>query len=142
MGEPETLIIERRRRISEYVGAIVANGVLLFVLNNLLGWNVPFLTESYKNCLWAIDISLGAIIIVNFVFIFFDKDWFKHLLQVFTSIASFISLCVIHAIFPFEFANPAWYLALKIFLIVAMAVTGAGILYNIIRTIIPHRFRR
>jgi hypothetical protein len=103
---------------------------------------VPFLTESYKDCIWAIDISLIAVIIANFVFIFFDRDWFKHLLQVFTSAASLMCLYVINAIFPFEFANPAWYLVVKIFLIVAMAVTGAGVLYNIIRTIIPYRLRR
>lgn len=132
---------EHKHRISGYVGALVANGVLLFVFNNLLGWSVPFLTESYRNCLWAIDISLGAVIIANFVFIFFDRDWFKHLLQVFTSAASFMAIYVIHAVFPFEFTRPAWYLALKIFLIVAMVVTGASVIYNIIRTIIPHRLR-
>lgn len=142
MEEPENIKREHKRRISEYIGAIIANGVLVFVLNNLYRWSVPFLTESYKDCIWAIDISLIAVIIANFVFIFFDRDWFKHLLQVFTSAASLMCLYVINAIFPFEFANPAWYLVVKIFLIVAMAVTGAGVLYNIIRTIIPYRVRR
>jgi hypothetical protein len=52
-----------------------------------------------------------------------------------------MALYVIHAVFPFEFTNPAWYLALKIFLIVAMVVTGASVIYNIIRTIIPHRLK-
>ena len=141
MQEPENTKLEYKRKISEYIGAIIANGVLVFVLNNLLGWGVPFLTESYKDCIWAIDISLIAVITANFVFIFFDRDWFKHLLQVFTNAASFMCVYVIHAIFPFEFANPAWYLVLKIFLIVAMAATGAGALYNIIRTVIPYRFR-
>jgi len=132
---------EHKQRIPGYVGALIANAVLLFVFNNLLAWNVPFLTESYGNCLWAIDVSLGAVIIANFVFIFFDRDWFKHLLMVFTSAASFMAIFVIHRIFPFIFPNPAWYIALKVFLIVAMAVTGASVIYNLIRTIIPHRLK-
>jgi hypothetical protein len=141
MEEPGNINTEHRRKIWEYIGAIVANGFLVFALNNLYNWGVPFLMESYKNCLWAINVSLGAVIIVNFVFIFFDRDWFKHLLQVFTSAASFMALYVIHSIFPFAFPGPAWYLGLKIFLIVAMVVTGASVIYNIIRTIIPHRLK-
>jgi hypothetical protein len=132
-------MLEPRRKISEYIGAIIANGFILFALNNLYKWGVPFLTESYQDCLWAIDVSLGAVIIVNFVFIFYDRDRFKHMLQVFTSAASFMSLFVIHSIFPFVFPGAAWYIALKVFLIVAIVVTAASVVYNIIRTIIPHR---
>jgi hypothetical protein len=141
MEEPGNIGSGHRRKISEYIGAIIANGFILFALNNLYNWGVPFLTESYRNCLWAINVSLGAVIIVNFVFIFFDRDWFKHLLQVFTSGASFMALYVINAVFPFSFPGPDWYLGLKIFLIVAMVVTGASVIYNIIRTIIPHRLK-
>jgi hypothetical protein len=133
------MMLENRRKISEYIGAIIANGFILFALNNLYKWNVPFLTESYQDCIWAIDVSLGAVIIVIFIFIFYDRDRFKHLLQVFTSAVSFMSLFVIHSIFPFEFPGTAWYIAIKVFLIVAMVVTAASAVYNIIRTIIPHR---
>jgi len=141
MQEPENIMPQQRRKISEYIGAIVANGFLIFVLNNLYKWGVPFLTEGYQDCIWAIDVSLGTMIIVNFVFIFFDRDRFKHLLQVLTSAASFMALYVIHAIFPFVFTMPAWYLALKIFLIVAMVITSVSVIYNIIRAIIPHRLK-
>jgi hypothetical protein len=137
----ENIMLENRRKISEYIGAIIANGFILFALNNLYNWNLPFLTESYRDCIWAIDVSLGTVIIVNFVFIFFDRDWFKHLLQVFTNAASFMSLFVIHAIFPFEFPGTAWYIAIKVLLIVSMVITGVSVVYNIIRTIIPHRMK-
>ena len=141
MEEPRSKMPEHRRKISEYIGAIIANGFILFALNNLYNWGVPFLTESYQNCIWAIDVSVGAMIIVNFVFIFFDRDWFKHLLQIFTSAASFLALYVINMIFPFVFAEPAWYIAIKVLLIVSMVITGASVVYNIIRTIIPHRMK-
>jgi hypothetical protein len=134
-------MLEPRRKISEYIGAIIANGFIIFALNNLYKWGVPFLTERYQDCIWAIDVSLGAVIIVNFVFIFYDTDRFKHLLQVFTSAASFMSLFVIHSIFPFVFPGVAWYITLKVFLIVAMAVTAASVIYNIIRIIIPDRLK-
>ncbi len=141
MEEPKNIMPEHRRKISEYIGAIIANGFILFVLNNLYNWGVPFLTESYQNCRWAIDVSLGTMIIVNFVFIFFDKDWFKHLLQIFTSAASFLALYMINGIFPFIFAEPGWYIAVKVLLIVSMVVTAASVVYNIIRTIIPYRLK-
>jgi len=141
MEGPENIMPEHRRKISEYIGAIIANGFILFALNNLYNWGVPFLTESYQNCIWAMDVSLGTVIIVNFVFIFFDRDWFKHLLQVFTNAASFLALYVINMIFPFIFTEPAWYIVIKVILIVSMVVTGVSVVYNIIRTIIPHRLK-
>jgi hypothetical protein len=141
MEEPENKVPQHRRKILEYIGAIIANGFILFALNNLYNWGVPFLTESYQNCIWAMDFSLGTVILVNFIFIFFDRDWFKHLLQVFTSAASFLALYVINGIFPFVFAVHAWYIAIKVLLIVSMVITGASVVYNIIRTIIPHRLK-
>jgi hypothetical protein len=48
MEEPENIMPEHRRKISEYIAAIIANGFLVFALNNLYNWNVPFLTESYQ----------------------------------------------------------------------------------------------
>ena len=141
MEEPKNIMPEHRRKISEYVGAIIANGFILFVLNNLYNWRVPFLTESYQKCIWAIDVSLGAMIIVNFVFIFFDRDRFKHLLQIFTSAASFLALYIINWIFPFVFTEPAWFIVVKVLLIVSMVATGASVLYNLIRTIIPYRLK-
>jgi hypothetical protein len=141
MGEPENIIPEHRRKVSEYIGAVIANGFILFALNNLYNWGVPFLTESYQNCRWAINVSLGTVIIVNFVFIFFDRERFKHLLQVFTNAASFLALYVVNGIFPFVFAKPAWFIAIKVLLIVSMVITGASVVYNIIRTIIPHRLK-
>jgi len=60
-------------------------------------------------------------------------------LQIFTSAASFLALYVIHSVFPFEFTSHVWYLGLKIFLIVAMVMTGVSVIYNIIRTIIPYK---
>jgi hypothetical protein len=141
MEEPENIMPQHRRKISEYIGAIIANGFILFALNNLYNWGVPFLTESYQSCIWAIDVSIGIVILVNFIFIFFDRDRFKHLLQVFTSAASFLALYVINRIFPFVFDINAWYIAIKVLLIVSMVITGASVVYNIIRAIIPHRMK-
>jgi hypothetical protein len=141
MEDSENIMPEHKRKIFGYIGAIIANGFILFALNNLYNWGVPFLTESYQNCIWAIDVSLGTVIIINFVFIFFDRDWFKYLLQVFTNAASFLGLFVINMIFPFIFTEPAWYIAIKVLLIVLMVITSVSVVYNVIRTIIPHRLK-
>jgi hypothetical protein len=131
-----------KRKRAEYIGSIVVNAVLIFVLNNLLKWNVQILKESYNACLWAINVALGASIIINFVFIFYDTEWFKHFMEVFTSITSLIALYVIYTIFPFTFVDTIWGTVMRIFLIVAMVISGISIVYRIVRTVLPFRAKK
>lgn len=122
-----------------YIVSVVVNGIFIFLLNYLPNWDIPFLNEYYTECLWAINLALGAIIISNFTFIFFNKKWFLHLLQVFTSITSFIAFYVINEVFPFILENDVWYTLLKVFLIAGMVISILSAIYNIIRTALPFR---
>ncbi|MCL5072880.1 MAG: hypothetical protein M1308_18585 [Actinobacteria bacterium] len=141
MNDTEKAEISHKRQRTGYITSIVINGIFIFVLNNLLNWNADFINASYNKCLWAINISLGASIIANLIFIFYDPEWFKHLLEVFTSIAALVALYVIYAIFPFTFRDEIWENILSIFLIFAMVISGINIIYQIIRTTMPHKFK-
>jgi hypothetical protein len=137
MDEYEKEVKRSRGKKAGYIITIIVNGVLVFVLNSLSGWNVPFLTQEYSLCLWAVNLSLGATMVANFIFIFYERQWFTHLLQVFTSIAAFIAFYIVNEIFPFIFLSSIWYTLLRIFLIAGMVISGLSVIYNIIRTILP-----
>jgi len=122
-----------------YIASVVVNGIIIFILNYLPNWDIPFITKYYSNCLWAINLSLGATIIANFIFIFYNENWFLHLLQVFTSITAFIAFYVINEIFPFAFEGDIWYTLLRVFLIAGMVISILSAIYNIIRTALPFR---
>ena len=83
-----------------YIVSIIVNVFLIYVANNLLNWNIPFLTKDFAQCLWAVNLSLGVTIFINFIFIFFDRKWFKNLMQAFGNVFSFISGFIFWRVFP------------------------------------------
>lgn len=90
----------RAARTFGYLVAIAANGVIWFIVNNLLNWNVPFVTDSLTACLWAINLSIAVTIISQIILIVYDPDWLRHLLQGVTNIFAMVSLIVFYQIFP------------------------------------------
>jgi len=89
------------RRFGYFI-AIIVNAVMIYVANNLLNWNLPFLTESFQQTLWAINLSLGVSMFINFTFLFFDPTWFKNLMQAIANIFSAVSVFVFRSVFPLE----------------------------------------
>lgn len=131
----------KNRRIIDHVVSIVVSIVLLFIFNSLLSWHIPFLTDSYIKCLWAIDLSIGSTIIVNFVFLFYEKEWFSHLMHLFLDIFALIAVYIIYSVFPFYFPAKVWENTANIVLIVIIVVTGFSIIYEIIKTILALKFK-
>jgi hypothetical protein len=83
-----------------YIVSILINIFLIYIANNLLKWNTSLLTEDFAKCLWAINLSLGVTIFINFILIFFDRKWFKNLMQALGNIFAFISGFVFRQVFP------------------------------------------
>jgi hypothetical protein len=88
-----------------YIVSIAVNILLIYAANNLLNWNVPFLTKDFTQCLWAVNLSLGVTIFINFIFIFFDRRWFRNLMQAFGNIFGFISAFVFWRVFPLNLSD-------------------------------------
>ena len=105
-----------------YVVAIIVNVALLYVFNNLLKWNLPFLflTERFEDCLWAINLSLVATIVGNALFLGYDAQWFKSIVQIVLNVFGFRSVYTIYKIFPFDFEMVLVGQAVRIALLVAM----------------------
>jgi hypothetical protein len=132
----------KNRRIIDHAVSIVVSIILLFIFNSLLSWRIPFLTDSYIKCLWAIDLSIGSTIIVNFVFLFYEKEWFRHLMHLFLDIFAMIAAYTIYSVFPFSFTAKVWQNTTNIVLIVIIVVTGFSIIYEIIKTILALKFKK
>ncbi len=133
---------QKNRKIIDHAVSIVVSIILLFIFNSLLSWRIPFLTDSYIKCLWAIDLSIGSTIIVNFVFLFYEKEWFRHLMHLFLDIFAMIAAYTIYSVFPFSFTEKVWQNTAKIVLIVIIVVTGFSIIYEIIKTILALKFKK
>jgi len=83
-----------------YIVSILFNIFFVYISNNLLNWNVSLFTDDFAKCLWAINLSLGVTIFINFIFIFFDRKWFKNFMQAFGNVFAFISAFVFWRVFP------------------------------------------
>jgi hypothetical protein len=119
-----------------YIVAIIVNLVLLYVVNNLLNWHLPYisnvLTPAFANCLWAINLSLSVSIFINFLFLAFDPRWFRHLMQVIQSVFGLISVFIFYSIFPLQIVNPAIEQLVHWGLLIALAGIGIAILVDLI----------
>jgi len=89
------------RRFGYFI-SIAVNVLMMYAANNLLRWNVPYLTERFSECLWAVYLSLSVSIFIHFVFMVFDRKWFRSLMQALANVFSLISMYVFREVFPLD----------------------------------------
>ena len=97
----ETKMPSGARRFG-YFFSIIINFLMMYAANNLLIWNVPYLTERFSECLWAVNLSLGVSIFIHFVFMVFDRKWFRSFMQALANVFSLISVYVFREVFPLD----------------------------------------
>lgn len=121
---------------SRYIAALIVNVILIYVFNNLLKWGVPFLTSDYSGVLWAIDLSLGATVIANILFLMFDPGWFHHFVQIILNVIALFTTFIIFSVFPFTFAEEPWAFWVKVALIVVIVGIAIGTIVEFFRLIL------
>lgn len=139
MGEGKEEEPKREHRKPSYAGAIILNLILLYVVNNLLNWHVPFMTKSFVAVLTLINISLLGTIVANILFLAHDRGRFRHLLQLVLNVIAFVVTYTIYVIFPFDFRRWPGISALdfmvKIGLILGMVGIAIGTIVEFFRLI-------
>jgi hypothetical protein len=126
---PTSSIPSSGRRFG-YLVSIAINFVMIYVVNNLLTWNVPFLTERFIECLWAINLSISASIFIQFIHLFYDPKWFRSLMQALASVFSLVSTYIFWRIFPLDLSeNMAQMVNLVIIIIIVLI--GLSILFEL-----------
>lgn len=121
---------------SGYVAAIIVNIALIFVVDNLLAWNLlPFLTNDFTEVAGLIKVSLGATIVVNFLYLVYDEPWFKSLTRIILGGFSLAVGVLMYRVFPFNFEPYGfnWTLTAQTLLIVAIVGTSIAILVDLVK---------
>lgn len=101
---PKTRQSAAQRRFG-YLVAIAVNGVLLYVVNNILDWEVaPFLTDDFERVTPIVVVTLSAGILINLIYLFFDVQWIKALTQIGLAGISIAATIRLYQVFPFDFS--------------------------------------
>ena len=125
------------RRVG-YVVAVLVNLLLLFIVNNLLEWDVlPWLTEEFEDVLPIMNASIMASIVVNALYIVYDARWFKALGELVTlgfSIAVGVTLL---RVFPFDFSAYSWNweATTRVIIVLAIVAMVIAVIVNIARLV-------
>ena len=117
-----------------YFLSIVINFGLLYVANNLLNWNINFLTADFSKVLWVINLSFSVTIFTHFIFLFFDRKWFKNLMQALENVFAFISGFIFRQVFPLDVSSSLARL-INIGLIILLVIILISILSELISAI-------
>jgi len=93
----------QRKTRADYIAAIVVNVILLGILNTLPGWHLPFITDQFSTVLWAFNLSVGANIVANILFLIYDAAWFYHIAQIVLNGFGLLVVYTLYRVFPFAF---------------------------------------
>lgn len=106
---------------AEYIGAIVVNIVLFYIFNNLLNWQVYFITNAFNEVLWIINLAIAASIIGNIFLLMFDPEWFRHIIKIILNIFAVTAVYSLYSVFPFSFSYflVDWSVAIALIFIIA-----------------------
>jgi hypothetical protein len=105
---------------SEYIAAIIFNLIWWYIVNNLLNWQVYFVTNAFNEVLWIINLSIIVSIIGNALLLFYSPERLRHGVKIIINIVSFIAVYLVWDLFPFDFSNSFYDWALSLLLILAM----------------------
>lgn len=118
--------------VTFYIGLAI-DIVLLYVINNLVYFEIPFLTDQLVSCLWAVNLALGIGIIGNFVLLLYRPAWFYHLVQVISNLLVVLAFYIVLRVFPFNISQGILQTSVKVTLMVVMAGIGIASIVELIR---------
>jgi len=134
----ERFFKEKEFKTSEFIVAIIVNIIVLYIVNNLLNWNLSFIAPTFSEVLFILNISIIANIIANIGFLVYQKGWFRSIAQIVLNVISFIVVYTLYTVFPFTFQSIWVTYALLLILIIGMVGLFISTIYEIVRLILTH----
>jgi hypothetical protein len=128
-----------RKRLSDYIFAVVFNIILLVVVNKIPDWNIVFITDAFPDVLWALNTSISVSIAGNLILIFFHPRFLHHLLNAVFACFGILAVSVLLSVFPFNFTDPVgeWlHILVRIFLIVGIVGSAIGAVVHIVKAVV------
>ena len=117
-----------------YLITIIILFVILYILENLYEWGVPYITEDYNYLLHFIKVSFYASIIAHAILLVYDPKWFQHLLKAVTGAFSTLVVIMAYVVFPFDFPGTGNRIG-KIVLVVILIISIVSIFVELIKTV-------
>jgi len=127
-----------RRRMSDYIFAVIFNIAFLVVVNKVPDWNILFITDSFTDILWAVNTSLAVSLAGNLILIFFHPRFLHHLLNAVFAVFGILAASVMLSVFPFDFSQVTgeWLnIVVRIALIVGIVGSAISVVVNIVKAI-------
>jgi hypothetical protein len=132
----KNLLKEKEPKTSEFVFAIIANIILLYVVNSLISWNLSFIALSFQEVLWIFNISIAATIIANIIFLIYHPGWFRSIIKIILNILGFLVAYYLYTVFPFSLSNGWVIFSVKFALIVVMVVLVIANIVEVVKLIL------
>ena len=124
----------RAARMLGSLAAIVVNVVLWYIVHDLPRWDLSFIiARLYPRVLPAIELSLGASIVSNVLFLAFDPPWFRRLGRAATNLVSLYSMYVVYRVYPFDFGSAGANQVVRVLMLLGMIATGIGTIVELAR---------
>lgn len=126
-------------RRSAFIAAIVANGVLLFVVNALPGWNPAFITGSFPAVLTPVNLSLIAQIVGYFALLFYHPQSLYHAAKMVFDGFSISALIALVTVFPFDFSGlvgPWLNTVLRVTFVIGIVGSAISAVVNLVKLVV------
>jgi hypothetical protein len=129
------------KRVGRKVGyavAIACNIALLVIANNILDWGwLPWLTDEFSDILPVMNVSLGASIAANAIYLFYDPPGFKAAAELGLLIISLIVTIRFLQVFPFDFTayEFGWGTLVRWLLVLAIVGISIGMLVQVVQLV-------
>jgi len=129
------------KRVGRKVGyavAIAGNIALLVIANNILDWGwLPWLTGEFSDILPVMNVSLGASIAANAIYLFYDPPGFKAAAELGLLIISLIVTIRFLQVFPFDFTayEFGWGTLVRWLLVLAIVGISIGMLVQVVQLV-------
>ena len=129
------------KRVGRKVGyavAIAGNIALLVIANNILDWGwLPWLTDEFNDILPVMNVSLGASIAANAIYLFYDPPGFKAAAELGLLIISLIVTIRFLQVFPFDFTayEFGWGTLVRWLLVLAIVGISIGMLVQVVQLV-------
>jgi hypothetical protein len=119
-----------------YAISILINVFFLWVVNNLVEWDISWITDDFSKVVWIFNLSLGATIAANVLYLFFDPPWFKSLGQIVTVAISVAVAVRLWQVFPVSFTGDfPWTGLFRVALVVGIVGGSIGIVVELVKLI-------
>lgn len=109
------------------------NIALIWIVNNILNWQVPALTLDFDKVSWFFELSFIASIFANLIFIVWRSKAIQSLLSVITNLFSIYALFMFNLVFPLNFANSTNDMVARVVIYIALLGTVIGAIVELVK---------